>query len=84
MASALRDTDHRGLIAKVLASIRRTGPGDPGMTAQEIADKTGEDIKFVRRWIKAEQAAGRVALGWRPAKGIDGRKIDVPVYRSVP
>jgi hypothetical protein len=77
---AERTEDHRGLIAKALAELRRTGPGDPGLTANEIAEKVGMDVKRVRDWIREEIAAGRVTQGWRPMKGIDGRNTRTPVY----
>jgi hypothetical protein len=75
-----RVADDRGLSATALASLRHTGPGDPGLTANEIADKISMDVKRVRDWIREEIAAGRVTQGWRPMKGIDGRNTRTPVY----
>jgi DNA-directed RNA polymerase sigma subunit (sigma70/sigma32) len=80
MASSLRNANDKELIQKALASLRRVGKGDPGKTAQEIADETGVRIERVRAWIKAELAKGRIVPGWRPAKGIDQRSIEIPVY----
>jgi hypothetical protein len=80
MASAVRNANDKDLIQRVLGSLRHNGPGDPGMTSQELADKVGMDVKRVRDWIRAELAAGRLARGWRPIEGIDGRNTRTPVY----
>jgi hypothetical protein len=80
MASAVGNANDKDLIQKVLRSLRHTGPGDPGMTSQEIADETGMDVKRVREWIRDELNAGRLTCGKRPLTGIDGRQTKTPVY----
>ena len=65
-----------------LAELERLAQrGDEGATTHELAMAWGCNLQKARERIKALIGAGRVALGFKYATGIDGRRTRVPVYR---
>lgn len=55
-------------------------PSDSGQTAQEIASELGRDVTWVRRRLGVLATQGRLVVGRRESRSIDGRPTTIPVY----
>jgi hypothetical protein len=59
-------------------------PSDPGLTFDEIKEKSGRGQNVVLGWLRLAKAQGRLEVGHRQMTRIDGRRCPVPVYRVLP
>jgi len=55
-----------------------------GMTAAELAIRTGKSVKWVREKLALIAAADRLIVGRKRQMGLDGRIVLVPVYKIAP
>lgn len=53
---------------------------DDGQTAGEIAAELGRNVKWVRGRLAALASQGRLVVGRRESRSIDGRPTTIPVY----
>lgn len=54
---------------------------DDGLTAEELCCHLAKSPGTVRRILKALHAEGRVVVGRRSIRTLDGRMLPVPVYK---
>ena len=57
-------------------------PDDLGLTAMEIADKTGREVRVVQKMLRAELRSGKTVQGWATRRDAMGRRYRTPVYRE--
>ena len=57
--------------------------GDPGLTAMEISEKTGLDVRKVRERIRQGLKEGTIRVGQGYRERIDGILHRYPVYLTV-
>lgn len=67
--------------AEAVGRLSRPDAGDPGLTATELADSLGRDIRVVRAMLRRGLADGTVLLGSGYRQQISGSMRRVPVYR---
>ncbi len=69
-------------LEELLAALWQTeGPEGRGLSAEEISQRIGRSVPWVRKRLHALQAQGRLApVQWRSGIGLDGRLTRTPVY----
>jgi len=70
-------------IEALLAEIMRSGENAQGLTAQEIADLTGQPLHRVRKKLMQLKREGKIKVGRRWRERLDGAVVPVPVYSLV-
>lgn len=57
---------------------------DEGSTAVELADSARCSVKLMLVRLRHAKAMGRLEVGFRSTSRLDGRALQVPVYRVLP
>lgn len=57
---------------------------DEGSTAKELADSAGCSVKIMLVRLGQAKSLGRLEVGFRTTSRLDGRSLQVPVYRVLP
>lgn len=65
-------------LAEMAAMTKRD---DPGMTSQEMAERSGVSQRILGDRLRAAKRMGWLRLGWRSEEATDGRVVRRPVYR---
>ena len=61
-------------------------PGDDGMTTQELADASDPPVSYgiMRKRVRMLSKAGKLIVGKSMREAMDGRRMQLPVYRLKP
>lgn len=78
MTEDVNAAEWRAELDRIFASIK---PGDEGLTLKEIAKATGSGLGATRLRLVAMSESGRLIVGKKQYKALDGVMRWCPVYR---